>query len=86
MASLIQQRMAIDRTKKWGIFQICFGAFLMAACIVYVLLNALDLIALAEIAVGVYVVISGIRQFRKGRQVESVFNAENGEDAGVQHR
>jgi hypothetical protein len=84
MSSLIQQRMAIDRTKTWGIVQIGLGMLLIAISIVYVLLNTLDFIALAEAAVGIYFTISGFRQFGKARQSEIVFNAENGEDAGVQ--
>jgi predicted phage tail protein len=77
--------MAIDRAKKWGAVQISLGVLLIAISIMYVLLNTLDFIALAEAAVGVYFAISGIRQFRKARQSETDFNAKNGEDAGVQH-
>jgi len=84
MASLIQERMAIDRAIRSGRLWIVFGALFVALWCFIGFADQPTFVVVAEIALGVYFAARGVRMLRRAHEAERTFNAEHGENAGKQ--
>jgi len=84
MASLIQQRMEIDRGLKSGRLWTGFGALYVVFCVVVGASYEFKLLAVLQLLLGGYFILHGVRIFRTARRSESLFTSEHGEEAGKQ--
>jgi len=85
MASLIQQRMAINRQRILGTLYLIVGAVALAAAITELIVSrGTDWASGFFLLVGVFWLISGLVRRSKSKRARRAFEAEYGEDAGRQ--
>lgn len=84
--SLIQQRMALERRRNWGVYTIVFSSVMTIGWIVAFLLDApAGLWRVLSIIVFAAGIIVGIVETRRARSALREFEDRNGPDAGVRH-
>lgn len=84
MKSLIQQRIAIDRTRVFGIVGISVGATGFVLMSVFALVEALPWSSWIPVFIWLVIVGGGVDNLRKARRRLRAFEAEHGAGAGEQ--
>ncbi|ROQ41117.1 hypothetical protein EDF46_0488 [Frondihabitans sp. PhB188] len=85
MPSLIQQRMAIDRRRNYGLFALIGGfVFLVLSLGELIASGSSRWFAWAYLAMAVFWIVVGLRERIVGTRRLAAFEAEHGVGAGVQ--
>jgi hypothetical protein len=86
VASLIQQRLALDRQFVGGRVQVGIGTFFVVFNAARAIFEEPSILLWLQVAIGVLLLVNGIRALRTARAAKTTFEAENGLDAGKQRR
>ncbi|PRY69891.1 hypothetical protein B0I08_10113 [Glaciihabitans tibetensis] len=84
MASLIQQRMALDRARTRALFGVWGGAGLAVVWAVGSILREFDPVSFVLAAGWVFISAVSVRTLRRARRDTESFEDEHGKDAGKQ--
>jgi hypothetical protein len=82
--SLIQQRMAIDRTRTRGLFEVCGGSALLAIGVAQLTIVEVDVFDLLQTVVAVTFIALGIRDIAQHKRQIADFEGKHGKKAGSQ--
>jgi hypothetical protein len=84
MASLIQQRMELDRLKRRWWVSFGLGLLFTFVGVMSIIRGEFDLFSSLQLGGGVFLFALAIFELRRARRAEAAFEAEHGKGAGVQ--